>query len=515
MMRSKLVHILPLLLLLASCGEKERTGTASTHPAIRVELEEASAFWASFSVQTLACTSLRYGLSEDMPMRIDMTSDLLDKARIQLSDLLPVTSYTFYIQGIGRDGEEESVVEVAFKTIESPDGLYPWESARSALPSFADMTLVTMGWHNSNPPKWTRERFASHVQYKDREGHSYWLFDSFLCIDGIDPVRGRILCISAGSRPSGVKASWEGLLEAWTGDNGALKELDAAVEEAAASLGAPRTPRYVVMGIPDPIRYELFKDPASSTTYWGELDGVRMDFSKVKDQVAACKWYMNLCRERFYACKFKHLELAGFYILSEELPLSPDFYTQHGKSFGSADTWNWQYKRWEQLVPWVSGYAHSCNEGLWWIPYHLAPGYKLWKELGFDAAFMQPNRYWDHDSISHDMSRTVSALTSYRMGMELEFEYSLVASVMSDGRSGPDGNGAPVFYLKDVPMLRDRVREYMNAYKQSGLYGVLPLALYSGTDAMHQLASSPDPGDRAMYDEICRFFIDSPLRSSP
>lgn len=512
MMRSKLIHILPLLLLLASCGEKERTGTVSTHPAIRVELEEASAFWASFSVQTLACTSLRYGLSEDMPMRIDMTSDLLDKARIQLSDLLPVTSYTFYIQGIGRDGEEGSVMEVAFKTIESPDGLYPWESARSALPSFADMTLVTMGWHNSNPPKWTRERFASHVQYKDREGHSYWLFDSFLCIDGIDPVRGRILSISAGSRPSGVKASWEGVLEAWTGDNGALKELDAAVEEAAASLGAPRTPRYVVMGIPDPIRYELFKDPASSTTYWGELDGVPMDFSKVKDQVAACKWYMNLCRERFYACKFKHLELAGFYILSEELPLDPAFYQAAGQSYDEADTWNWRQKNWELIVPQLSSYAHSCMEGLWWIPYHLAPGYKVWKQLGFDNVFMQPNYYWDHDAVSHPLTLTKKALKDYKMGMELEFEFSLVADVMKDGRSGPDGAGNPTFDAGDVPLLRSRLREYMQACKDAGLYGKLPIAVYSGTDAMHQLATSPDAGDKDMYRDLCEFIIGSPLK---
>jgi len=512
MMRSKLIHILPLLLLLASCGEKERTGTVSTHPAIRVELEEASAFWASFSVQTLACTSLRYGLSEDMPMRIDMTSDLLDKARIQLSDLLPVTSYTFYIQGIGRNGEEGSVMEVAFKTIESPDGLYPWESARSALPSFADMTLVTMGWHNSNPPKWTRERFASHVQYKDREGHSHWLFDSFLCIDGIDPVRGRILSISAGSRPSGVKASWEGLLEAWTGDNGALKELDTAVEEAAASLGAPRTPRYVVMSIPDPIRYELFKDPASSTTYWGELGGVRMDFSKVKDQVAACKWYMNLCRERFYACKFKHLELAGFYILSEELPLDPAFYQAAGQSYDEADTWNWRQKNWELIVPQLSSYAHSCMEGLWWIPYHLAPGYKVWKQLGFDNVFMQPNYYWDHDAVSHPLTLTKKALKDYKMGMELEFEFSLVADVMKDGRSGPDGAGNPTFDAGDVPLLRSRLREYMQACKDAGLYGKLPIAVYSGTDAMHQLATSPDAGDKDMYRDLCEFIIGSPLK---
>ena len=125
---------------------------------------------------------------------------------------------------------------------------------------------------------------------------------------------------------------------------------------------------------------------------------------------------------------------------------------------------------------------------------------------------MQPNHYWDHDQISHPLSTTANALVRYRMGMELEFEYSLVASVMADGRSGPDGSGNPTFYAKDVPLLRERVRAYMQTYKDSGLYGVLPLAVYSGTDAMHQLATSADPGDREMYHDLCQFIIGSPLK---
>ena len=96
--------------------------------------------------------------------------------------------------------------------------------------------------------------------------------------------------------------------------------------------------------------------------------------------------------------------------------------------------------------------------------------------------------------------------------MELEFEYSLVAGVMADGRSGPDGSGNPAFYAKDVPLLRGRLREYMQAYRDTGLYGVLPLAVYSGTDAMHQLAASSDPGDREMYHDLCQFITGSPLK---
>ena len=91
------------------------------------------------------------------------------------------------------------------------------------------------------------------------------------------------------------------------------------------------------------------------------------------------------------------------------------------------------------------------------------------------------------------------------MGIELEFEYSLVAEVMADGRTGPDGSGNMVFTKADVPMLRTRVREYMDAWRSTGFYGVLPIAVYSGTDAWYQLASSKDPGDREIFLELCRF----------
>ena len=83
---------------------------------------------------------------------------------------------------------------------------------------------------------------------------------------------------------------------------------------------------------------------------------------------------------------------------------------------------------------------------------------------------------------------------------------------MADGRSGPDGNGSPTFYLKDVPMLRQRVRDYMDMYKRTGLYGQIPIAVYSGTDAWSQLATSPDPEDRAMFLELCNFISQSPLK---
>ena len=497
-----------MLLLLASCRKKEPETVLT---AIRVELQEAGAFRASFKVQAVQCSCISYGLSEDMPMSVNTPSAGVEQVSLSLDGLEPLSDYILYAQGIGPKGEKGSVVKLAFSTVAGPSSLYPWEKARQAVPAFADISLVTLGRHNYNPPAWTRERFDSHVRYTDADGAQHWLFDAFLCIDGWDGARGLSYSI-ANNRHSAIKESWEDLLDAWLGADGALLQLDAAIESAKASLGRPPHPRYIVMSLPDPIRYEYFSDKSSASVYWGDLDGKALDFSSTDDQLAAYKWYMDRCRELFHARLFNNLELAGFYILSEELPLEPAFYTANGESYGYGDTYNWEYKNWEILVPQVASYAHSCVEGLWWIPYHLAPGYKVWRPLGFDNVFMQPNYYWDHDSVSHPMESTVEALKRYRMGIEIEFEYSLVAEVMSDGRSGPDGSGNPTFYLADVPMLRSRVREYMDAYRSSGMYGVKPVAVYSGTDAWHQLASSKEKDDIAMYLELCRFISENPLK---
>ena len=502
--------IASVLLLLASCGKKEPDAEPAI-PAVRAELLECAAFEASFSVQAVNTVSVSYGTDERMPLSLETGTSGPVTCILHLSDLQPLTGYQLYLRGVGPAGEEGNIVKIAFTTAKGPDNLYPWEAKRIGAPSFADLTLITMGWQNDAPPAWTEERFRSHVLYRDKEDRPHWLFDAFLCIDGRDPVRNLSYSIVNGLF-SAVKDSWEDLVEAWLGDDGALKKLDAAIERATAELGAPPTPRYVVMGIPDPIRYQNFQDKNSSTAYWGKLNGKTLDFSQVSDQVAACMWYMDRCRERFESLHFKHLELAGFYILSEELPLDPAFFQSAGEAYGPADTWNWQHKNWEAVVPRLSSYAHSCHEGLWWIPYHLAPGFRVWKELGFDNAFMQPNYYRDHDRISHPLSTTENALVKYRMGMELEFEYSLVASVMADGRSAPDGSGNPTFQAKDVPMLRERVHAYMQTFKDAGLYGVLPIALYSGTDALHQLATSVDSGDREMYHDLCQFIIGSPLK---
>ena len=501
------IHPLLLVALALSCGQRTQKNYVGT-PAVELVQEELTDSHVQFRVNSLNCDAVfvccRRG--GDKP-----TADQIAEAGVQAGStvsfdrLLPSTDYTAY--AVGRRGTEEwgEIASVHFRTEASYPELRPWEAARSGVPSFSDLTLVSSAQHRPNPPKWTEERFGSHVTWTDAENKEDWLFEAFLCLEVIDAKRGLTYSIG-NSHHSATKESWTDLLDYWLAPGGALATLDKTVEKAAGRIGMPPAPRYVVLVVPDPIMFEHFADKNSSTTYWGELDGSRLDFAKVEDQIAACTWYCNEARRRFETLAPKHLELAGFYILSEELPYAGG---------GATEGYNAQYKRWETIVPALTAHLHKCREGLYWIPYHLAPGYKKWKEWGIDMAFMQPNYYWDYknDQADHPFARTTDAMRTYGMGMETEFEYSLVTAVMKQpGMMGPDGEGRMIYTLADVPGLKDQFREYMTRFRDGGFYGKVPLAIYTGTDAMHQLASSTEPDDVQLYREFCAFITGSPLR---
>ena len=353
-----------------------------------------------------------------------------------------------------------------------------------------DLDLV--GYWHREPRSWDAARFAPHVSWKAPDGSEHWLFGAFLFLEGSDWVHGRNLSLA----PKGISADkqiWEYQLELWLGPQGGVAELDKACREAAGRIGEPESKRRVIIGMPDAIMFENFADKNSSTTYWG--DG--LDFSRTEDRIKAYRWYMDQVRSRFDALGCKYLELTGFYITSEDLHLPYD-----------VDV-NSRYKNWETIIPAVSQYAHAKGQGLYWIPYHMAPGYKYWKDLGFDQAWMQPNWYWDLKADGrHPFSSTIEAVRSTDMsGMELEFEFSCVADQMKAGVKGPDGAGRLTFGPEDVPALQNRVRRYMQEFKDAGFYGKRSIALYSGSNALTQLALSPDAADRALYDELCRFII--------
>ncbi len=513
--------LVPTVLLAVSCDGKDIGGEPRDYsPFILAELKDSSAFGASFTVRSfdsksifLAASSGTMSAEEVLATGLETPTDRLNNAEtiVTINGLECETSYIASILGIGPSGELSEVVSVPFCTTVGSESRFSWGSERSGPPFFADVSLVTRGQHNSVAPLWSVDRFNSHITYTDSGDKEKWLFEAILCTEGFDSKRGYTLCISSRGQHSGTKESWQDLLDYWFAPDGTLSILEQAVAEAAGRIGEPPSPRYVIIGVPDPIIREYFTDKDSPTDYWGELDGRRLDFADVQDQIKAYLWYIDECRKAFDERKYPHLELAGFYVISEELPLAKSFFDKYGISASESETWNADSKRWEVILPATASYLHSCNEGLYWVPYYLAPGYRMWRKLGFDMAWMQPNHYWDTAN-QHPIENSLQAMIALNMGIELEFEFSLVRDVMKDGRWGPDGAGRPTFRYNDIPALEIRFKEYMDGYREANLYGVNSIAMYSGTDAMNQLARSTDPDDRKMYLELCHFIADSPLR---
>lgn len=358
---------------------------------------------------------------------------------------------------------------------------------------FSDLSLV--GYWHREPQLWDAARFAPHVSFVDSTGRERWLFEGFLFLEGSDWMHGRTFVLGPGQ--SATKKEWQYQLDLWLGPEGCVSELEKACASVASRIGKPKRKRGVIIGIPDAIMFETFSDKHSSTTYWG--DG--LDFADVDNRLKALYWYIDSAREMFSALGTKYLELSGFYITSEEIYLPWDIDV------------NCRYKSWDVITPELSAYCHSHGQGLYWIPYHMGPGHKYWKQLGIDQVWMQPNYYWDMKNPGrHPFDKTIAAVKEYGMGIELEFEYSCVSSVMAVEKAGPDGDGRLIFHEEDVPGLKDMLRTYFRQIKDNGLYGTAPIAIYSGSNALTQLAGSDRPEDRELYLELCYFTADNPLR---
>ena len=406
----------------------------------------------------------------------------------------------YFVYAVAWNGQQHSAVHsLSFIAKDSPPEVYPWEKERSGPRIFSDITLCPGGNTSKSPYRWDEKRFAPHVSYVDKGGREHWLFEAFLGIEG--EVQGRNMVMYIGTsktHKSADKECWQYLLDYWLGPGGCVAALDRQIAAVKERIGEPPTPRQFVLVAPDPIKYQVFTDPTSSTTYWGSISGRTLDFSFVQDRIRAYLWYMDRAREMWDELSPKNIEFAGFYILSEDLVATPD-------------GWNYANKQWDIILEEVHEHLDNRNEGLYWIPYYMASGYNIWKRLGITMAWMQPNHYWDDAGVKN-MDSSFGAMRRFGMGMELEFEYSMVLEVMKRGLKGPDAEGNMTYTVEDVPMLRERFRDYMEWYRKYGLYGVNPIALYSGSNALYQLYVSSEPEDREIYHELCQFIINSGLR---
>lgn len=437
------------------------------------------------------------------------------------SGLTTATEYVFGIQTKGATVLENSDIVEVEVTMKNFDWPYPFESARASAPALADMTLCYGGNPGRSPYLWTKERWKSHAVYTDENGDDHWFFDSFLALETTTTYQGTeyIYSIANTSTYSAGRAQWEQQLDYWFDSTNGFQALDDCIDEAIATAGPYPHKRYVVFSLPDPIYFKQFADKNSSTTYWGAINGFTLDLKYVSERIKAYKWMINQVRARFAAKNYKHIELAGFYILSENL----------------SETYNGTYKKFTEVLPPVGQYCKDLKEGLYWIPYGYSisdatPGHddviKNWESYKFTATVLQPNIYWD-DTRRNWEKTCQTFILNENLGMELEFEGShgeggwstpdgitrTNASILETLRTSEDPDGTAMG-KKNPKASRNkaRFRAYMTNCKSYNIYGNRMVVLYSGTDGLNELATSTDTEDKTLYYELGEFITNSPLK---
>ncbi len=315
-----------------------------------------------------------------------------------------------------------------------------------------------------------------YVLYQDPDGGWHWLFDAFLCIEFLsaeDPGGSNKTFANGydyfGSiLESADKGDWEKLLDYYCQDDTGIGAIDAAVAEGIRLLGEPVRKRQIVICVPEPITYRYWRGEKGGTTYWGEIDGRRLDFSKTEDRIEALKWYVDTAIEKFEARHYANVELGGFYVTAERATYMKDILMPLGE--------------------YVKDRYYSFN----WIPYFRADGFQNWKDFGFTYAYYQPNYFFSEDIGKDRLVNACETILEYGMDMEMEFDERVLESSSWE----------------------NRLRDYMEYARDYGIWEKCRLAYYQGCWAVQCMKDSSTPEGRQLYHDFCQFVITRPIRDT-
>lgn len=339
-----------------------------------------------------------------------------------------------------------------------------------AVSEGSDMVLI-YGGGKHRTVVWDKDRFLPYVCYRDTSGQKHWLFDSFLLLE---------LSTKSGDAPQHVfatdykgipadKADWIEQANYYFTTGISIDALNKCVGQAALEIGQPKEKRTVIIALPEPIvagEGTMYDDVADSC-YWGSVDGKRLNFRNRDDRLAAVKWYIDLIRSKFLAGCFEHVELAGFYWTPE--------HTRHTRD----------------LLLGIGEYLDRLNYRFIWIPYfNPRPDYYDWEALGFHCAYLQPNYFFREDVPYERLELACRRAERYALDLEIEF----------DSRA-----------LKNNKNRGYRLRDYMKAYRESGLLSRKRIAYYQQESAVYELLHSADREDLDLYHDFCRFVLEHQL----
>ena len=334
------------------------------------------------------------------------------------------------------------------------DSFYEREKKRPRLLENKDMVLLYSGGSHRNY-KWDEELVEPYVTYKDRSGKEHWMFDSFLFLE-IHNGDGKSFATGYTPIPANQQ-DWKKLVDHYFQSKLCLGALNRSIESAKERMGEPKEKRKVVIGIPEPIKTQ--KD-------WGSVtNGVILDFSKSSDRIAACKWYIDYTRQKFSESNYKNIELSGFYWIAEE----------------ATNT--------RAILSDLSSYLNNLKYSFVWIPYHGSDGAFEWKQLSFNYAYYQPNYFFNDATPISFLNKACEDAIKYGMDMEIEFD---------DRALSGSGNWGY------------RLENYMNAFKEYGIWRNRRIAYYQGGTTLYKLSKTTDYNDDLLYHKFSKFVTERP-----
>lgn len=255
--------------------------------------------------------------------------------------------------------------------------------------------------------------------------------------------------------------SWQSYLQNLFTKGQQLDALNTAVGERNQLLGTYSQSEKVVLDIPY---------PTFGSGNWGYANGQNITFNSTPSDPSALSgrnnainWYVQTLLSDWNSANLSNLQLVGFYWYQEDV------------DYGSPGE--------VTLVTNTASLVHQLGYGLYWIPYYDAPGLTIWKQLGFDEAFLQPN--FIEQGASADLSRVADAdayAKQLGLGVELELSGDITSSTVQSLYS-----------------------ETINQMETDGMTSSVPHAYYNDPKDFITSASSTDSGTRSLYDQTYSF----------
>lgn len=320
----------------------------------------------------------------------------------------------------------------------------------------SDMALIYQG--GTHRPEWTEDELRPYVIHTFADGRMDWFFDSFLFFEFTDNWQ-IAFGYNYGAR-NARKSDWEWLLNRIFEKGKSLDALNSCIEHYKTIIGEPQFKHKIVLGVVSPI---------TDQTDWGSLDGEVLNFAHRNDQIKAAKWYIDQLTERFNEGAYENLELTGFYWLEESTAKCGD------------------------LPKDVSDYIHQLDKRFYWIPYWNAQGYNLWRKLGFDTAFLQPNHFFDKEITDDRLLQACNTANKFNMGLEVEFD-------------------SRVLY-ENEDSYYSRLESYINAFEKNNVFENSAIAYYSGTKGILDMYRSNSIENTLILDRIANHILKRRSRS--